>query len=259
VAGIIGFQVASSLGITHFRLPAPFIPSFSHPFFLQVVLSGIFFGLCSFLLVEIMQIGKKLSERIPLEITMRGLIGGGILILLTLFFSRQYLGQGLETIQDAVQGNGIIWYAFLLKMVFTSVTLNFGGSGGIVVPILFVGATSGALAGQVLGMNVATFSAMGLVSLLAGAANTPIAASILAMELFGAEFAPYAALSCAISFLMTGHRSVHPTQVLAVGKSASIQVETGKELEGIQTRFQPRNKSLTELGLRLAKAMTKKR
>ena len=259
VAGIIGFQVASSLGITYFHVPAPVIPPFNHSFLLEVVLAGIFFGLCSFLLVEIMQMGKKLSERIPLEMAMKGVIGGVILILLTLLFSRQYLGQGLDTIQGAVQGAKVIWYAFLLKMVFTSVTLNFGGSGGIVVPILFVGATSGALVGEILGMNIAMFSAMGLVSLLAGATNTPIAASILAMELFGAEFAPYAALACAISFLMTGHRSVHPTQVLAVGKSASIQVETGKELEGIKARFQPRNKSLTKLGLRLAKVISKKR
>ena len=258
VAGIIGFQVASSLGITHFHVPAPVIPPFNHSFLLEVVLAGIFFGLCSFLLVEIMQMGKRLSERIPLEIATKGLIGGVILILLTLLFSRQYLGQGLETIQGAVQGAKVIWYAFLLKMVSTSVTLNFGGSGGIGVPILFVGATSGALVGEILGMNIATFSAMGLVSLLAGAMNTPIAASILALELFGPEFAPYAALACAISFLMTGHRGVHPTQVLAVGKSALIQVETGKALEGIEARFQPRDKGLIETCLRTVQKIRKR-
>jgi H+/Cl- antiporter ClcA len=258
VAGIIGFQVAASLGITYLHVPGPVIPPFNHLFLLEVVLAGIFFGLCSFLLVEIMQIGKKLSERIPLAIERKGVIGGVILILLTLLISRQYLGQGLETIQDSIQGSRVIWYAFLLKMVFTSVTLNFGGSGGIVVPILFVGATSGALVGEILGVNISVFSAMGLVSLLAGATNTPIAATILALELFGPEFAPYAGLACAISFLMTGHRSVHATQILAMGKSASIHVETGKELEGLKARFQPRSKSLIGLGLKLTKGIKKK-
>jgi H+/Cl- antiporter ClcA len=259
VAGIISYQVASFLGVTHFHTSIAVIPPFSHSLLMEVVLAGIFFGLCSFFLVEIMGYGKKLSETIPLGMPQKGIIGGLVLILLTFIFSKQYLGQGLETIQSSLQGTRIIWYAFILKMVFTTVTLNFGGSGGIVVPILFIGATSGAVLGELLGVNIATFSAMGFVSLLAGATNTPIAASILALELFGPEFAAYAALACVISFLMTGHRSVHPTQVLAVGKSASIQVETGRELEKTKTQFQPRDKSLIGTGLRVARAIRKKR
>ncbi|MFQ5465280.1 MAG: hypothetical protein ACE5EI_05070, partial [Thermodesulfobacteriota bacterium] len=86
--------------------------------------------------------------------------------------------------------------------------------------------------------------AIGLVSLLAGAANTPIAASILAVELFGAEVAPYAAVASVISFVITGHRSVFPSQVLAMKKSASIDVEIGKELESITPKFHERERSL---------------
>lgn len=258
VAGIISYQVASFLGVTHFHASIAGVPHFSHFLLLEVVLAGVFFGLCSFFLVEIMRFGKKLSETIPLGMPQKGIVGGLALVLLALIFSKQYLGQGLETIQSSLQGTHIVWYAFILKMVFTSITLNFGGSGGIVVPILFVGASSGALLGEILGANAATFSAMGFVSLLAGATNTPIAASILALELFGPEFAAYAALACVISFLMTGHRSVHPTQVLAVGKSSSIQVETGRELEQIQPQFQARSRSLIGIGLRVAKAIRRK-
>jgi len=109
---------------------------------------------------------------------------------------------------------------------------------------------------------VATFSAIGaigLVSLLAGETNTPIAASILALELFGPGFAAYAALACVISFLMTSRRSVHPTQVLAVRKSASIQVQIGNELENVRAEFQPRSKSVIGAGLRLLKNIRQKR
>ncbi len=81
-------------------------------------------------------------------------------------------------------------------------------------------------------------------SVLAGAANTPIAASIMAIELFGPKIAPYAAVACVISFIMTGHRSVYPSQVLAFKKSHSIQVEVGKVIEEILPEFQPRRKSL---------------
>jgi len=93
-------------------------------------------------------------------------------------------------------------------------------------------------------LDVATFSAIGLVSVLAGAANTPIEASILAIELFGADIAPYAAVSCVISFLITGHRSVYPSQVLAFKKSSSVEVELGKEVVSVKPHFKRRDKSL---------------
>jgi H+/Cl- antiporter ClcA len=259
VAGIVGYRVASALGVTYFHSPLKFAPVVSHSFFIEVVLAGIFFGLCSFLLIEILRYGKKLSGEIPLGLPWKGIIGGGILVALTLLYSKEFLGLGLETIQASLEGKGGIWYAFILKMVFTSLTLNFAGSGGIVVPILFIGATSGALMGETLHANIATFSAIGFVSLLAGAANTPIAASILSLELFGPEIAPYAAIACVISFLMTGHRSVHPTQVLAVRKSASIQVEIGNELKNVRAEFQPRSKSVIGAGLRLLKNIRQKR
>jgi H+/Cl- antiporter ClcA len=259
VAGIVGYRVASGLGITYFHSPLNFAPVFSNSFFIEVVLAGIVFGLCSFLLIEVLGFGKKLAERIPWGLPWRGIIGGTILVGLTLLFSKQFLGLGLETIQASLQGKADLWYAFFLKMVFTSLTLNFAGSGGIVVPILFVGATAGALLGEILQANIATFSAIGFVSLLAGATNTPVAASILSLELFGPEIAPYAAIACVISFLMTGHRSVHPTQVLAVRKSTSIEVEIGSALTDVKAKFHPRRKSLIGAGLRLIEVIRQKR
>jgi H+/Cl- antiporter ClcA len=128
--------------------------------------------------------------------------------------------------------------------VFTSITLSFGGIGGIVTPIFFVGATSGMLYATLLGLNTATFSAIGFVSVLAGSANTPIAASILAVEMFGPTVAPYATVACVISFLMTGHRSVYPSQVLSMQKSGSIHVQLGNEMDQIEASFTPRTKGI---------------
>ncbi len=216
-----------------------------------MVLAGIFFGLCSFLLVEVLEPGQEdFREDFGGNAAEGDCRGGRVDPVNPPFFS-MYLGQGLGTIQSALQGGSILWYAFLLKMVFTSITLNFGGSGGIVVPILFVGSTSGILFGEIFGLDSGAFAALGLVSLLAGATNTPIAASVLALELFGPEFAPYAALACVISFLMTGNRSVHPTQILAIEKSPSVRVDLGEALGNVETRFQPRERSLIGLILRL--------
>jgi len=258
IAGMISYHISSSFGITYFYHPLNFIPVFSEAFFLKIILAGIFFGICSAFLIEILRFGGKLAERIKVSKPLRGLIGGFTLICLVFATSKQYLGLGLDTIQSCLEGARVAWYDFIMKVVFTSITLNFGGSGGIVTPIFFVGATAGSLFATILGLDLATFAAVGLVSVLAGAANTPIAASIMAVELFGPKVAPYATVACVISFLMTGHRSVYPSQVLAINKSPSLLVETGEEIERVQARFLPRSKSLIGALLNLTKIIKAK-
>jgi H+/Cl- antiporter ClcA len=137
-------------------------------------------------------------------------------------------------------------------MVFTAITFASGGSGGIIAPILFVGATAGSFFGDMLSLDRAVFASIGLVSVLSGAANTPIAMSILAIELFGGEVGAYAAVACVISFLITGHRSIFPTQVVAIKKSTSVEVELGKEVENVKTHFKYREKSVIGQGIKLA-------
>jgi H+/Cl- antiporter ClcA len=233
VSGIIGYQVSSALGVAYFHEPLKFVPLFSSFFFMKVCLSGIFFGLCSFLFIEMLKFAERMSESTGIWKPYRGVTGGVVLVLMAFLMSKQYLGLGLETIRETLEGGRIFALAFLFKMIFTAVTLNFGGSGGIVTPIFFIGATSGNLFGRMLGLDLSLFSAIGMVSLLAGAANTPISASIMAVELFGPAVAPYAAVACIISFLMTGHRSVYPSQVLSTPKSPSIRVSTGEVMENI--------------------------
>ena len=244
IAGIISYQISSALGVTYFHHTISFVPVFSELFFLKVVGAGIFFGICSVILIESLKIGEKLSERLRIWKPAKGLIGGAILVGLTLLIPGNFLGLGLSTIESCLSGEAVPWYAFLAKPLFTSVTLNFGGSGGIVTPIFFVGATAGALFAMVLSLNIATFSAIGLTSLLAGSANTPIAASIMAVELFGPSIAPYSTVACVISFLMTGHRSVYPSQILSIKKSSSLQVELGQEMENIRASYKLREKGI---------------
>jgi H+/Cl- antiporter ClcA len=123
--------------------------------------------------------------------------------------------------------------------LFTTVTLSLGGSGGIITPIFFIGATAGSVFAAMMGMDRSTFAAIGLVGMLAGSANTPIAASVMAMELFGPQMAPYAAVACVISFLISGHRSVYPSQILAMKKSASLSVEVGRSVEDVSVGVAP--------------------
>ena len=249
IAGITAYQISSSLGITYFHHQVTVAPVFSEAFLIKVMLAGLFFGASSIFLIETLKWGEKLSHRIKIWAPLKGIVGGTSLVLLTLMFSTQYLGLGLRTVEACLRGNDTDWYTFLVKPIFTSLTLSFGGSGGIVTPIFFVGAASGITFAHLLGLNAATFAAIGLVSVLAGAANTPIAASIMAVELFGPAIAPYATLSCVVSFLITGHRSVYPSQVLSISKSPSLRVELGNEIENIQTTLNLREKGFVSRGL----------
>jgi H+/Cl- antiporter ClcA len=258
IAGIISYHVSSALGITYFYHPLSFVPVFSPFVLIEVILAGLFFGICSLLLIEIFNFVRRASERLQLWAPFKGIIGGVVLIGLTIVFSTQYLGLGLNTIEATLEGQNAVWYAFLLKILFTSITFGAGGTGGVVTPIFFIGASSGSLFAQVFGVDSATFSAIGYVSLLAGAANTPIAASIMAVELFGPAVAPYAALACVISYLMSGHRSIYPSQVLVTGKSRTIQVQIGTEAEKVKAEVQPRDKSVIGIVLKITEALKKK-
>ncbi len=258
IAGIVSYHISSALRITYFYHPLKFVPVFSEYLLIKVIIGGIFWGLVSFLLIETMRFFQNQSSKIELWKPLKGLIGSLLLVVLTFIFSTQFLGLGLETIQSTLEGTKVIWYAFILKIIYTAITLNFGGSGGVITPIFFIGATSGSRFADLFGLDKATFSAIGLVSVLAGATNTPIASSIMAIELFGAGIAPYAALSCIISFLITGHRSIYPSQILVIKKSPSIQIEIGKEIEEITPTVQPGRKSLTNAILRISRKMKEK-
>jgi H+/Cl- antiporter ClcA len=247
IAGITSYHVSSLLGMTYFQHPVKVTPVFSETVLLQAIAAGVFFGLCSMLLIETLDLGKSLFARLKVWLPLKGLVGGLLLIILSSISSKEYLGLGLESIESCLSGNSPGWYSFLWKSVFTSITLNSGGSGGIVTPIFFIGATSGAFFAQLFSLDIPTFAAIGLVSLLAGAANTPIAASVMAIEMFGPSIAPYASVACVISFLMTGHRSVYPSQVLQVSKSASIHVQLGGEIQDIHATYEARESTLIGL------------
>jgi H+/Cl- antiporter ClcA len=257
IAGITAFQVSAALGVTYFHQPVNLVPAFSEGFLAIVMVAGIFFGVCSWLLIEVLHLGERLSAKLHMWPPLKGLVGGAAVVVLALIFSTRYLGLGLTTIESCLRGEHIEWFAFILKPLFTSLTLAFGGSGGIVTPIFFVGATAGAFFAMITGLNVATFSAIGLSSVLAGAANTPIAASIMAVELFGPQLAPYATVACVISFLMTGHHSVYPSQILSMKKSASLHVTLGEEMDDVETRYAPHEKSLSGAIVRVAGRVAK--
>ena len=131
-----------------------------------------------------------------------------------------------------MRGEHVPAAAALLKIAFTAVSLGTGGSGGIVTPIFFVGATAGSTVAESMGLDPGMFAAIGMVALLAGAANAPLAASVMAIELFGPAIGPFAAIAAIVAFMMSGHRSVYPSQVLGMPKTGSLSLKRGGSLGG---------------------------
>jgi H+/Cl- antiporter ClcA len=269
IAGFSAFTTAQFLGIEYTYFNINFIQPMKldlHLIF-QVILAGIFFGLISDITITMLKRISRTIEKIKLNVYLKGFGAGCLLILLSLVFGDSYFGLGLNTIEHVLQNSvyfdeNIPWYSFILKTIFTSITLGSGGSGGIVTPIFYIGATSGHLFGTFIGENISFFAALGFVSVLAGTTNAPIAAIIMAMEIFGLDVAHYAAISIVISFIITGHRSVFPSQILAMNKSGLLNIEPGEDIahakvgikdeniaqfnsikERIQAKRQKRNKS----------------
>lgn len=231
VAGIIGFHVASLLGVAYPQLAVKVIPLMSGWSFAEMIMLGIWCGLIALLFIELMHVSQRLFSQISSNVIVKALLGGGLLVLIGKVVSTRYLGLGLDSMEAGLNGAVLPAGAAFMKAIATAITLGCGGSGGVVTPIFFIGTAAGNLFAVLFHEPlIATFSAIGMVALLAGAANTPIAASVMAMELFGAGIAPHAAVACMVSFLIVGYRSIYPSQLLGMQKSTSLKVETGKPI-----------------------------
>lgn len=191
------------------------------------VLSGAFFGLVALTLIETMRAMEKGLRRYAEQPFLVAAGGGLALAALYSVAGDSYAGLGVPTIEAALNGttSRLFILAFLVKILATATTLETGGSGGIVTPIFFIGATAGAALARVLHLPQGAFAAFGFVAVLAAAANTPIAAAVMGMELLPGPVGVYAALCACTAFLMVGHRSVYPSQKLGISKSAALDIK----------------------------------
>lgn len=233
VAGFVSVATAAWLGIARDSAWIGVPDGITYSLYLKALVGGLFFGLVALLLVDVMKWVAAAFKRLPFSFVGRAATGGALLVLSGLLFSPTYLGLGISSINQYVGGTVAQPWDFLVKIANTAITLGAGGSGGVLTPIFFIGSSAGSFAGHLLQADPALFAALGLVAVLASAANTPIAAIILAVEMFGVELVPLAAVAATVSYLITGHRGVYPSQILSISKSASLQVARNTELERV--------------------------
>jgi chloride channel protein, CIC family len=218
-ASVVGDLTTRALGIAHTHYPpAPRVPS-TPLLLLKWLVFAVAVAVVTTAFIELTHFIKKRGEayvpRLPLRMFMGGLVVVG---LWKLVGSSDYLGLGVPTIVRAFADPTLPPYAFALKLLFTAVTLGAGFLGGEVTPLFFVGATLGSVLARLLGIPLALGAGVGLAAVFAASANTPLALSIMAMELLGAPVFPHVVIVCVVAYVLTGHRSIYPAQRLLKGK-----------------------------------------
>lgn len=152
--------------------------------------------------------------------------------MLTLLVGDQrFNGAGMDMALAAVEGTAD-WYSFLLKMLFTAVTLAAGFKGGEIVPTFCIGATFGCLLGGLLGLEPGLAGALGLVGLFCRATNSPIASIILSIEMFGSTNVYLFALTCVIAFVISGNWGLYSSQIIQFSKSRFVKRRFERSGEG---------------------------
>ena len=149
-------------------------------------------------------------------------IGGAVITVLTLLVGdHRFNGAGMDMALGAVAGTAD-WYSFLLKMLFTAVTLAAGFKGGEIVPTFCIGATFGCVIGGLLGLDPGICGALGLIGLFCCATNSPFASIILSIEMFSGANLHLFALICVICFTLSGHSGLYSSQIIQFNKASTI-------------------------------------
>ena len=231
-AALMGYLVSLLMGVppTRFTAANPGLDAWT---MVLVILLAIGCAVASILFCRGLQETGRLAAKLLPSPFVRAFVGGVLVIGLTLLVGNgDYNGAGMEVVERAMSGQVRSW-AWLLKLLFTAVTIGFGFKGGEVVPSFFVGACFGCVLGGFLGLPAGFGAAIGLVAVFCGAVNCPIASVFLSIELFGTGDLLYFAMACAISYLLSGYCGLYSSQTILYSKMRAefINIHTNENEE----------------------------
>lgn len=220
-ASIVGDRVVELLDVHHAVTPRILDVELGWALLAKVGVVGVAAGLVALVFSEAVHVWRDLLVRVRWA-PLRPVVGGVVVLCLVPFVGRDYLGLSLPLLADALAGGaGVVGLAFAAKLAFTAITLGSGFQGGEVTPLFVIGATLGvALAGP-LDLPAGLAAAVGFVAVFAGATNTPLACTIMGVELFGGGPVVLFAVACVVSYVVVGERGIYSTQRVAASKAAT--------------------------------------
>ncbi|MEQ3337036.1 chloride channel protein [Clostridium butyricum] len=218
VSSVTAYYISIYFGLDPVRFNLNVIPEISLINIVKVMILGSLCAVVSIIFCNLLHKSNNISKKIISNAYVRVFIGGIIIVLLTIIIgTRDYNGAGMDVILNAVNGTAKP-EAFLLKMIFTAITISVGYKGGEIVPTFFIGATFGCVVGKFLGLDPCFGAAVGLVALFCGVVNTLITSIILSIELFGAGNIVLFAIACGVSYMESGYYSLYSSQKIMYSK-----------------------------------------
>ena len=217
-SSLVAYEISLMFGVKPVKFDGINMPQLNAEVFLKVVVLSILCALISICFcTSIKYFDKFIEEKISNEY-IRAFVGGCLIILLTLAVgTHDYNGAGMEVISGAMAGN-VKPFAFILKIIFTVVTIGAGFKGGEIVPTFFIGSTFGCVMGGLLGLDPGFGAAIGFVALFCGVVNCPVASIMLALEVFGAQSIIIFAIVCGVSYMMSGYYGLYSSQKIMYSK-----------------------------------------
>lgn len=208
--------ISSLFGNTHLQVSVN-VPKADLILYLKIALIGAICAGISVLFCQVIGKTHKLFKKIKNH-ALRAAAGGAIVVLLTLIVGDYtYNGTGGEMIVSAFTKSPFFG-AFLIKMVFTAVTLGSGFKGGEIFPVFFIGSSFGSVFAPLLGLDCSVGAAVGMIAIFCGVTNCPIASMLLSIELFGGEGIGMYALVCAVSYMLSGYGGLYSEQKILYSK-----------------------------------------
>lgn len=200
--------------VTHTHYHITEIPDITPSTTLYTIGCAILFGLAALLFSRTVHFFNAQFKRFIAYPPLRPVVGGVVIALAVWALgTTKYIGLGIPTIVESFNVSEPP-YAFLLKLLLTTFTLGAGFKGGEVTPLFFIGATLGSAFFIIVPLPLSLLAGMGFVAVFSGATHTPIACTIMGMELFGTEAGLYLALACAVAYLFSGNMGIYSSQVV---------------------------------------------
>ena len=213
VASVVGDLTTRGLGIEHTAYPAAPHLALTPLVCLAWVAFAVAVALTSIVFIELVHFLKRRGEQHVKMLGLRMAIGGALVVgLWKLVGTSDYLGLGVPMIVRSFTDPQLPDWAFAMKLLVTAITLGAGFLGGEVTPLFFIGAALGGVFGPVLGIPRELAAGVGMAAVFASASNTPLALSIMAVELLGANVLPHVLIVCVVAYVITGNRSIYPAQ-----------------------------------------------
>ena len=223
IASVVGDFVTRHLGVLHTPYPTIARVELTPLVLGKLVVIGAAMAFATVAFVELTHRLKHLLETKVPRLPVRMFLGGAaVVVLWKLIGTSDYLGLGVSMIVRSFTDPNLPWFAFAAKLVFTAVTLSAGFLGGEVTPLFFVGAALGSVLARLLGLPIDLGAGVGIAAVFGAAANTPVALSIMAVELLGSAAFPHVMIVVVVAYVLSGHRGIYPAQRLHVRKHGGL-------------------------------------